>query len=69
MTVRQEIHTFIDYIAESKLVALRPLLCALADDSIVIETDLSDEEKILIAKGMVEYQKNPDGFIPLALIK
>ena len=65
MTVRQEIHTFIDDITENKLIALKPLLSALADDSIVIETDLTDEEKVIIAEGMVEYEKNPDVFIPL----
>jgi hypothetical protein len=65
LTVRQEIHTFIDDIAESKLIALKPLLCALADDSIVIETDLTQEEKEIVAKSMTEYEKNPNEFIPL----
>jgi len=65
MNVRQEAHAFIDDIAESKLIALKPLLYALADDSVVIETDLTDEERAIIAKGMDEYEKNPSGFVPL----
>ena len=35
------------------------------DDSIVIETDLTDEERDIIKKGMAEYRANPDSFIPL----
>ena len=65
MTLRQEIHGFIDDISESKLKALKPLLIALADDSIVIETDLTDEEHQIIARGTAEYEKAPETFIPL----
>ena len=65
MTVRQEIHTFIDDITESKLIALKPLLCALADESVVIETKLTAEEKDIIAKCMSEYENKPGDFIPL----
>ena len=65
MTVRQEIHYFVDEITESKLLALKPLLCALADESVVIETDLTNEEKELIAKGISDYEINPDSFVPL----
>jgi len=65
MTIRQEIHNYIDDISESKLVVLKPLLYALADESIVIERNLTDDERSLIARGMVEYEDNPDSFIPL----
>ena len=68
MTLRQEIYTYIDDIPESKLAALKPLLFALADDSIVIEHDLTDEERALIIQGMVDYEDNPDSFIPLELV-
>ena len=65
MTIRQELHGFIDEIAESKLEALRPLLSVLAEDTIVIETDLTDEERRLIAEGKQEYRDNPASFTPL----
>ena len=65
MTLRQEIHTYIDDIPESKLIALKPLLFALADDSIVIETNLTEEERSLIAKGMTDYRANPSSFVSL----
>ena len=69
MSVRQEIHAFIDDISESKLIALKPLLFALADETIVIERDLTEEERILFAHGMAEYEANPDSFIPLDKVK
>jgi hypothetical protein len=65
MTVRQEIHACIDDISESKLIALKPLLFALADDAIVIEHDLTEEEQSLIAVGMAEYEANPSSFVSL----
>ena len=69
MTVRQEIHSYIDDIPESKLIVLKPLLFALADESIVIEYDLTNEERSLIAQGMAEHENNPDSFIPLDKVK
>ena len=66
MTVRQEIHAYINDIPESKLIELKPLLFALADESIVIEYDLTEEERTIIAKGLKEYEANPDSFVPLA---
>jgi len=65
MTIRQEIHDYIDDISESKLIALKPLLYALADDTIVIEQNLTSEEISLISQGMSEYEENPDSFVPL----
>ena len=55
-------------IPESKLAALKPLLFALADESIVIERDLTDKERDLIKQGIAEHEDNPDSFIPLELV-
>ena len=65
MTMRQEIHGYIEDISESKLIALKPLLFALANESVVIEWELTDEERALIKQGMVAYEKNPNSYIPL----
>jgi len=65
MTLRQEIHNCINDISEKKLLALKPLLFALLEDSITIETNLTDEEKLLIDLGLQEYKNNPSNFIPL----
>ena len=61
--IRKEIQDYIDIIPDSKLAALKPLLTMLADESIVIETDLTDEERNIIAKGREEYKKG--GFVSL----
>ena len=66
MTLRQEIHACIDGISERKLMALKPLLVALADESVVIEHDLTDEERSSIAQGMKDFEVNPQSFIPLS---
>ena len=61
--IRKEIQDYIDIIPDSKLAALKPLLTMLADESIVIETDLTDEERNIITKGREEYTKG--GFVSL----
>jgi len=65
MTVRQELHAYIDDIPESKLQALKPLLFALADEAVVLEYDLTEDERAVITKGMEEYEENSDSFVPL----
>jgi len=63
--LRKEIHNCIDDIPEGKLLALKPLLFALADDAIVVENNLTEEERLLVATGMNEYKRNPDSFVLL----
>jgi len=65
MTIRQEIHNYVEDLSESKLMALKPLLYALLDDSIAIEQNLTDEERSLIARGAAAYEADPDSFVPL----
>ena len=69
MTIRQEIQAYINDISESKLIALKPLLLALADESIIIEHDLTSNERSIITKGIAEYEANPNSFIPLENVK
>ena len=69
MTIRQEIHAYVDELPESKLIMLKPLLFTLADESIVIERNLTNEENVIIARGMALYDSNPSDFTPLENIK
>jgi len=39
------------------------------DDSIAIETDLTDEERALIEEGVKHYHEHPEDFVPLEQIK
>jgi len=68
MSLRQEIHTYIDDIPEYMLVALKALLFTLAQEPIALETDLTIEERELIAQGMAEYAANPSSFTSLDAI-
>jgi hypothetical protein len=63
--IRQEVLTYIENIPDNKLEALKPILSILADDTIILETDLTEEERAVIARGREEYTSNPDSFIPL----
>ena len=69
MTIREEIQGYINDISESKLLALKPLLASLVDETVKIEYDLTMEEKALIVKGMEEYRNNPKSFVSLDSIK
>lgn len=55
--LRKKLHDYLDCLTESKLEAIKPILTLLADDIIVIETDLTDEEKEIIRQGRKEYKK------------
>jgi hypothetical protein len=72
MDVRQELHAYLDILPEAKLKVLKPLLSFLAhdmpDDEIIIETDLTDEEREIIAQEMEEYAIDPGSFVPLERI-
>lgn len=64
--VRQEVMDCIDQLPDSKLEALRPILRLLTSETIVVETDLTDEEKAIIRAGREEYKKG--GYIPLSCL-
>jgi hypothetical protein len=66
--IKQEILDYIEIIPDSKLEALKPILSILADDTIILETDLTDEERAIIARGREEYESNPDSFVSLESI-
>ena len=55
--LRKEVLNYINELPDSKLEALRPILTLLVDETVRIETDLTDEEKDIIAKGRAEYSE------------
>ena len=63
--IREEVMNYIEDIPDSRLEALVPILTLLANDVIVVETDLTDEEKSIVREGREEYKKG--GFVPLNL--
>ena len=55
--VRKEVLDCIDLLPDSELEAIQPILKLLVNNSLIIETNLTDEEKEIIRAGREEYKK------------
>ena len=66
--LRQELHAAIDTIPDHSLAALRPLFTVLSIDPVIIETDLTAEERAIIAAGEKEYREHPETYVTLESI-
>ena len=65
--IRQELKGYIDILPEASLTAVLPILRsytegAADDEPLIYETDLTAEERELIAEGMKEYEEHPENF-------
>jgi hypothetical protein len=72
--VRKELKRYIDAIPESNLEIVRPMLSFLAGNqaqskTLVIETNLTAEEKAVIKAGRKERKEHPENFTPWAAVK
>jgi len=68
-TVRRELKNYIDAIPESNLEIVRPMLSFLAGNQaanrpLVIETNLTAEEKAVVKAGRKERKEHPENFTP-----
>jgi hypothetical protein len=63
--LRQELHAALDTMPERNLAALKPLFSVLAKPLYIIETDLTSEERAIIADGEREYREHPETFVSL----
>jgi hypothetical protein len=68
VAIRQELHSYIDMLPERNLYALKPILSILAEPSYLLETDLTEEEKVIIAEGDREFEEHPENFVTLESI-
>jgi hypothetical protein len=64
-TLRSELKNMIDIMPERNLYALKPLLSVLSIEPIIIETDLTVEEKAIIAAGEKDFTEHPETFTRL----
>ena len=55
--IRNEILNYINEIPDEKLIALKPLLTLLVNDTLVIESNLDTDEKEIIRQGREEYKQ------------
>jgi hypothetical protein len=65
VALRSELKNFIDFMPERNLPVVKPILLALSVDPVIIETDLTPEEKALIEAGEEEYALHPETFVRL----
>jgi hypothetical protein len=68
LVIRNELHSYIDIIPEETLSILKPLLSFFAGEQTIIETDLTPEEKAIIAEGRIQRKKHPEDFVPFESI-
>jgi adenylate kinase len=66
--IRQELHSYIDVIPDRNLYALKPILSILAEPAYILETNLTDEERAIIAEGDREFEEHPENFVALETI-
>jgi hypothetical protein len=72
LAIRKKLHSYIDTIPEHSLSAIEPLLAFLAEEEYwkpVIETDLTDAERAIIAAGEKEFREHPESFVTLTELK
>ena len=73
-TIRRELKRYIDAIPESNLEIVRPMLSFLAgnqnkNEPLIIETNLTADEKAIIKAGRKERKKHPENFTSWTSIK
>ena len=66
---RQRLHDYIDAMPDYGLSIIEPLLAHFADEPLIIETNLTAEEKAVIEEGRKERKEHPENFTPWAAIK
>ena len=73
-SIRRELKRYIDAIPEHNLEIVRPMLSYLAgnqdiNEPLVIETNLTADERAVIKAGREERKKHPENFTSWAAIK
>ena len=73
-SIRRELKRYIDAIPENNLEIVRPMLSFLAgnqvaNEPLVIETNLTADEKAVIKAGRKERKEHPENFTPWATVK
>ena len=66
---RQRLHDYIDAMPDYGLPIVEPILAHFADEPLIIETNLTSEEKTIIQEGRKERKEHPESFITLAEYK
>jgi len=66
--IKKEMQDYISVLPDNALLALKPIITLLVAEEPIVETDLTEEEKAIIVRGRIEYEKNPGNYVPLESI-
>ena len=55
--IRKEVMSCIADLPDNKLKALMPILTVLVEDTVILETDLTEDEKGIIRQGRKDYEQ------------
>jgi hypothetical protein len=68
--IRQRLMDYIETMPEHNLSIVEPILAHLADESdeLIIDTDLTEEEKAEVEAALKEKEEHPENFTPLSEI-
>jgi len=66
---RQQLHDYIDVMPDYGLPLIEPILAHFADEPLIIETNLTAEEKAEVVRGRKERREHPEGFTSWAEVR
>jgi hypothetical protein len=68
IALKKQAHGFIDLLHYNQIMVVNELLSLLVDENtpLIYETDLTEEEREIIAKSSRDFEQDPDSFTSLS---
>jgi hypothetical protein len=68
IALKKQAHSFIDLLQYNQIMVVNELLSLLVDDNtpLIYETDLTEEERGIIAKSSRDFEQDPESFTSLS---
>jgi hypothetical protein len=68
IALKKQAHSFIDLLQYNQIMVVNELLSLLVDENtpLIYETDLTEEEREIIAKSSRDFEQDPDSFTSLS---
>jgi hypothetical protein len=68
LALKKQAHFFIDLLQYNQIMVVNELLSLLVEENtpLIYETDLTEEEKAIIAKSSRDFEQDPDSFTSLS---
>jgi hypothetical protein len=68
LALKKQAHSFIDLLQYNQIMVVNELLSLLVDENtpLIYETDLTEEEREIIARSSRDFEQDPDSFTSLS---